>query len=113
MGYETRTKHPKSSREKFKKKNRRSFISCNKACRIPNKDVIALHSESPIFPRRYEDECSQRICAEKEFIALKKVSKGTFEPSSPGLGLWGAHRDLFPQNSTQNKYKQELVLRFA
>lgn len=66
-----------------------------------------------IFPHRYKDECSQRTCSESEFNALKKVSKGLFELSSPGSGLWGACGDLFPKSGTHNKYKQELVLEFA
>lgn len=46
-------------------------------------------------------------------MALKKVRKGLFELSSPGSGLWGSCSDLFPKSSTQNKYKQELVLVFT
>lgn len=73
-----------------------------------------LSLKSPIFPCRYEDECSQRSCTEKEFIALKKVSKGRLNPLvvSRSLGCMQAVIS-FPQSIAQNKYQQELVLRCA
>uniref|UniRef100_A0A803XQK5 IF rod domain-containing protein n=1 Tax=Meleagris gallopavo TaxID=9103 RepID=A0A803XQK5_MELGA len=49
-------------------------LGCN---RTQLETHLKAAQETPIFPRRYEDERSQRSCTEKELIALKKVSKAS------------------------------------